>query len=95
MFVLSAFFAPFNLNVFADSENNVWKNIYVSTLGNDQNDGSEKFAVQKPLNARKKKVRKIYPENMSGDIVVNIADGIYRQTEMLDFYRCRLGQKRL
>lgn len=83
VFVLSAFFAPFNLNVFADSENNVWKNIYVSTLGNDQNDGSENSPF-KTVERAKEEVRKI-SENMSGDIVVNIADGIYRQTEMLDF----------
>lgn len=83
VFVLSAFFAPFNLNVFADSENNVWKNIYVSTLGNDQNDGSENSPF-KTVERAKEEVRKI-SENMVGDIVVNIADGIYRQTEMLDF----------
>lgn len=71
VFVLSAFFAPFNLNVFADSENNVWKNIYVSTLGNDQNDGSENSPF-KTVERAKEEVRKI-SENMSGDIVVNIA----------------------
>ena len=81
--VLSLCLTPFNSYAFSDGDEKVWKNIYVSTLGNDENDGSLN-APFKTVERAKEEVRKI-SENMSGDIVVNIADGIYRQKEMLDF----------
>lgn len=54
----------------------VYRNLYVSAEGNDENPGTEEkpFAT---LNRAKEEVRKIN-RNMTGDIVVNILPGMYR-----------------
>ncbi len=60
-----------------------WIEYYVSPDGNDANAGTE-AAPFRTIQAAQEAVRSCN-DNMTGDIVVNIADGTYYIDEMLDF----------
>jgi len=69
---------------------NAYKNLYVSKMGNDANDGS----VDAPfltVSRAKEEVRKLN-EDMTEDIVVNIAEGIYTLDETIEFSKHDSGK---
>lgn len=61
---------------------NVWKELYVSTDGDDSNDGSKENPVA-TLQAARNLVRNIN-KDMQGDIVVHIESGFYYVDKMLE-----------
>ena len=67
----------------AEVKNPVMKEFYVSTVGNDSNDGSAGSPF-KTIEKAKQTVR-AYNDNMTGDIVVNIAAGTYYLDSKLYF----------
>ncbi len=58
---------------------------YVSTSGNDENDGMTELTPFKTIGRAIEEVRKL-PASMDDDIVVNIAAGTYYLEDMLRFY---------
>jgi len=64
-----------------ETENPVWKELYVSPKGKDTNDGSKKapFAT---LAAANEAVKKLW-DQMQGDIVIHVAGGYYALSEPL------------
>lgn len=62
---------------------NVWKAVYVSTDGNDNASGTEKDPF-KTIKRAQEEVRKLN-DDMKGDIYVFLREGIYNQTETLEF----------
>lgn len=68
--------------VFAESEN-IYREYYVSPKGSDQNDGS-KTSPFATIERAKKEVAKVNAD-MTGDIIVNIADGFYPLDDKLVF----------
>ena len=65
-----------------DKRNNVYKSIYVSENGNDENDGSK----GNPFKTIKRAVDEVATlnEDMTGDIVVNFASGTYYLDEKIN-----------
>ena len=69
--------------IFAIEQTSVYKEIYVSVTGDDANDGSLD-APFKTINRAKQEVASI-SDKMTGDIVVNIAEGNYFLDKQLEF----------
>ncbi len=67
--------------VFAESSHSVQMEFYVSTQGNDENAGTES-APFLTIERAAEEVRK-YNENMTGDIIVNIAPGRYELNDRI------------
>lgn len=66
-----------------DAFSNIYKEFYVSNAGNDENDGSE-FKPFRTIARAKEKASEI-SDNMTGDIIINIAGGEYFLSETQSF----------
>jgi len=70
--------------VSASAEGDAWKEFYVSTSGSDSGDGSATNPF-KTLDRAREEVRK-HNGNMQGNIVVNVAGGVYELEDELRFW---------
>lgn len=74
---------PCGINTAAEDKNGIYREIFVSPEGDDSNEGTISAPFATVLRA-KEEARKL-SAGMTGDIIVNIADGRYKLDEMLDF----------
>jgi len=77
-------------DVVEDTKHSIYKEFYVSADGDDKNDGS-KDAPFKTIDGAKAAIKKISDE-MTGDIIVNIASGYYQLDKTLEFNETDSGK---
>lgn len=83
VYLIGVLFSASVTPIFAREENSIYKEIYVSVVGDDTNDGSE-LSPYKTIERAKQEVSRI-SDKMTGDIVVNIAEGNYFLDKQLEF----------
>lgn len=93
LLIFAMFFTSAITVVYGEEDNsasNVWKELYVAKNGSDENDGSFEHPFL-TIEKAKETVSSI-SDDMSGDIVVNIAGGMYRISDTLDFTNADSGK---
>ncbi len=80
--IIAALILP-TFGMYGYAEENIWREYYVSLDGDDSNDGIT--APFKTIQHAIEEVSKVSDE-MTGDIIVNIASGVYHLDDMLRFH---------